>query len=94
MSKLKTSAAAKAYFSRYEANDTARKNKEARLARHIKNHPNDEQSAKMKGRLSGTRKPSVVKGNFPDPITRLRDKAGHVTATVEVHQLQFKNKAK
>lgn len=42
---LKTSAAQKANYSRYKTENRASKNKAAKIARHMKSHPNDGQSS-------------------------------------------------
>lgn len=55
-------------------------NKAARLARHVKNHPNDEQSAKVVGKSLSTRQTPRVKGNFRKVNKAYRDEAGHVLA--------------
>lgn len=50
----KTSASAKARYSIYEASGTAAKNKAAKIARHLKKHPEDAQSAsRAKSTCSG-----------------------------------------
>ena len=41
----KQSAGKKAQYTKYQATDSAKKNKQRRLARHQKNHPNDAQAA-------------------------------------------------
>ena len=40
-------------------------NRDARLARHLKKHPNDVQALSAKGKQKTPRKASKVKGNFP-----------------------------
>lgn len=54
MSKKSTSASKKANYAAYKAKSTGAKNKAAKLARHLKKHPNDSQSAsKASSRCSG-----------------------------------------
>lgn len=56
------------------------KNKQARLARHIKAHPADEQATKHVGKNLSVRKAPAVKGNFRKVNKAYRDGAGHVLA--------------
>lgn len=51
------------------------KNRERRLARHMKAHPNDEQSAK--GFKGTARAKPKTKGNYPDQKVWLVNEAGH-----------------
>jgi hypothetical protein len=57
------------------------KNLRAKLERHLRKHPTDEQAKKalaQVGKVDYRRKPSHTKGNYPDQIIRVRDAAGHV----------------
>ncbi len=54
------------------------KNRKARLARHLKNHPNDNQAV-VAAKVEGNQKQSSgVKGHFPARKDILRDGAGNL----------------
>lgn len=50
-------------------------NRKARLARHAKQHPNDQTVAQSKGT---PRKKPKAKGSAPQPVLKIRDKAGNL----------------
>ena len=78
----KTSERKKANYAAYQAKGTARINKEAKLARHAKKHPNDRQSAmRAKPTCAGVHKEKR------SPLTK------RVKAAV-AHHLQFGNPTK
>lgn len=56
---------------------TTQKRREARLAKHLKRHPNDEQSASRVGKAFAKRKKPFVKGSAPKPANAYRNEAGH-----------------
>lgn len=55
----------KAQYAGYAAQLKRDKNRKARLARHLKNHPNDAQTASAEGTSGTYRSKSHTKGNFP-----------------------------
>ncbi|QDF14734.1 hypothetical protein PONTUS_85 [Vibrio phage Pontus] len=57
---------------------TTERNKARRLARHVKAHPNDAQSAARVGKPRSVRKAPFVKGSFRKVNKAYRDEAGHV----------------
>lgn len=77
MAKLKSSTAKKNAYSRYETEGRAEKNKKAKIARHMKNHPNDAQSA--------TRKPGASAGKAHEKRTPLEA----AVIRVSNHELLF-----
>lgn len=73
----KTSAARKARFSSYESSGTRQKNRDAKLARHVKANPEDAQARKAVGKKVAKKVASKVKGNFkPAKAFVLVDAAG------------------
>ena len=68
----------KAQYAIYDKEDRATKNRAAKLARHLKKHPNDEvASVAAKAKRGHTRTKSTKKGNFPDKKVWVYDGAGH-----------------
>lgn len=61
----KTTAAQKARFSAYSGDGRREKNRAAKLARHVKAHPEDAQSKKAVGRKLSKKNAPKTKGNFP-----------------------------
>lgn len=57
--------------------DQTQKNRDRKLAKHLKLHPKDEQAAKAKGTAAPVRKAAKAKGNFPEQKFYARDGAGH-----------------
>ncbi|AUG85293.1 hypothetical protein FDJ20_gp091 [Vibrio phage Thalassa] len=57
---------------------TTERNKARRLARHVKAHPKDAQSAARVGKPRSVRKAPFVKGSFRKVNKAYRDEAGHV----------------
>lgn len=66
----KSSAAKKARYSAYAGNSTAAKNKEKKVVRHLKAHPNDEQSRK-RATPSIAGKPHVKRDPLMAKISRM-----------------------
>ena len=62
----------KEQYAGYKTLDKRQKNREAKLARHAKKHPNDKQSASAKEVKPYKVKPHT-KGNFPDATAKLHD---------------------
>lgn len=81
----KPSAARKARFSSYESSGTRQKNRDAKLARHVKANPEDAQARKAVGKKLAKKVPSKVKGNFkPAKAFVLVDAAGKPKAATPI----------
>lgn len=77
MSKKK-SLKGKGTYAVYKAEGRAEKNRAKRIAKHLKNHPNDAQTARAKGKAkSPKQKPRTTLGHQA-PRMVLRDPAGNV----------------
>lgn len=74
MAGKKKSRKGKGQYATYKAESRLEKNRDARRKRHLKNHPNDEQSIDMARRT--VRKASGKKGNYPAPKVYIYDGAG------------------
>lgn len=57
----------KAQYVGYAAQLKRIKNRKAKLARHLKKHPNDAQAVSALKTEGTQRTPSITKGNFPKP---------------------------
>ncbi len=58
-------------------NTKTEQNRARRLAKHQKAHPNDKQAARASATAPVRKKPKA-KGNFPAPVVKIRDAAGHL----------------
>jgi hypothetical protein len=77
MSKKK-SMKGKGSYAAYRAESRAEKNRAARLAKHLKSHPNDKQTARAKGKAKSAKlAPSSKLGRKTAKFV-LRSPAGHV----------------
>lgn len=72
----KKSCKGKKQYPAYASQDRAKANKQRKLAKHKKAHPNDLQAQAVKSASGHTRKAPKTKGNFPEPKNVVFDGAG------------------
>lgn len=72
----KKSLKGKGTYAAYKAESRAEKNKAAKLARHLRKHPNDEQAEKAVGKPHNYRK-APRGGSAVEPTFYLLNEAGH-----------------
>lgn len=72
----KRSCKGKKQYPAYASQDRAKANKQRKLIKHQKAHPNDLQAQAVKSASGHTRKAPKTKGNFPDPKNVCYDGAG------------------
>lgn len=80
MAKLKQSASTKAYFASSQAMNTVGKNRAKRLARHLKNHPNDVQTANAAKNGRGHKRAKPASANSTIAKSPYFDGAGNRVA--------------
>lgn len=66
-------------------------NRAKRLARHLKQHPNDAQAVAASKTTKAPRKASKTKGNFPAQKHKVRDDAGNIIGLANASSLYFAN---
>ncbi len=66
-------------------------NRAKRLARHLKQHPNDAQALVASKTTKAPRKASKAKGNFPAQKYPVRDESGKVVGFANASSLYFAN---
>lgn len=66
-------------------------NRAKRLARHLKQHPNDAQAVVASKTTKAPRKSSKTKGNFPAQKYKVRDDSGKVVGFANASSLYFAN---
>ena len=64
-------------------------NRKARLARHLKKHPNDAQAVLAQKKDKAPRKASKTKGNFPEQKYPVRDESGKVVGYASYKTFSF-----
>ena len=67
-------------------------NRAKRLARHLKQHPNDAQAKVASKNDKAPRKSSKTKGNFPAKKHKIRDDAGHFIGLANASAFYFTNR--
>ena len=67
-------------------------NRAKRLARHLKQHPNDAQALVASKTTKAPRKASKAKGNFPTKKHKIRDDAGHFIGLANASAFYFTNR--
>ena len=67
-------------------------NRAKRLARHLKQHPNDAQALVASKNDKAPRKSSKTKGNFPAKKHKIRDDAGHFIGLANASAFYFTNR--
>lgn len=70
----------KAQYGEYSVGLKRIKNRKARLAKHMKAHPNDIQAEKASKTDGTQRNTPGVKGNYPEANNHLRDASGKIIA--------------
>lgn len=65
------------------------KNRARRLARHLKNHPNDKQASVAATKSKAPRKAPKTKGNFPAAKFPVRDESGKVVGFANYKTFYF-----
>ena len=68
------------------------KNRQARIARHLKTHPTDLQAKEAAKHAGAPRKAPKIKGNFKKPLFKIRDASGKVTGYANYVTFYFAGK--